>query len=112
MPDRAEIGDEEPEMSLVMPFVVCASNGGPYDDQAFVAGVVFAQHQALLEHAHPEDGRTVVTTFPVYPALVPQLDLLAMAHGYRLHSEPVPGAAGEWTSVSYRPGEPSPGDTE
>lgn len=32
------MAEEEQEYDLVMPFVVCQSQGGPYDDDAFVGG--------------------------------------------------------------------------
>lgn len=99
----SEDDEPMPGYSLVMPFVVCASNGGPYDDNSFVAGVVFATHQGLLEHAHPETGRSVEPGFPVFNPLVPQLDLLAMSHGFSLVAEPVEGMEDEWTQVTYTP---------
>lgn len=73
---------EETVYGLIMPFVVCTSQGGAYDDGAFVAGVRFGRWVELLklkptQHSNyePKD-------------LVPQLDLLAMQHHYRMASEP------------------------
>jgi hypothetical protein len=72
----------EPEYGLVYPFVVCQSQGGPYDDGAFVAGCRFGVVREKCERGDP-----VIEGYePV--ALVPQLDLLAMAKGYDLVSEP------------------------
>lgn len=75
-------GPEETQWGLVLPFVVCESKGGPYEDHAFVAGVRYGLWSQLLklqpsEHANyePKD-------------LVPQLDLLAMHHHYRMIVEP------------------------
>lgn len=82
-----------PDYSLVMPFVVVASAGGPYDDGAFVAGCRFGTWDALLTlkpvmHAEYEP-----------PELVPQLDLLAMHHGYTMTTEPFDD---DWTYVEMR----------
>jgi len=72
--------DEEGEYELVLPFVICKSDGGPYDDQAFVAGVncgqLMAELQALTQHSalpRPRYAR---------PEYLPQYDLIAMQHGY------------------------------
>lgn len=78
------MSDEEPteaegvEYGLVMPFVVCASKGGPYEDQAFVAGVQFGGLWTLAQA-----GLTPILAM-VYKELIPQIDLLAMNFGYTL----------------------------
>lgn len=72
---------------LVMPYVVCQSNGGMYDDAAFVAGSTFGRIDAQLQAAK---GAVFTMTFTVKPELVPQLDLLAMHHGCKLETEDVP----------------------
>lgn len=90
------------QYSLVMPFVVCRSQGGPYDDDSFVAGVVFGQHNAQLERGGVIDNGVIKPGFPVPTPLVAQLDLLAMSHSYTLTAEPVDGMD-EWTQVTYTP---------
>lgn len=72
----SETAGEPAEYGLVMPFIVCQSNGGPYEDSAFIAGGRFQQISALLE-----SGCESHDSYQP-PALVPQLDLLAMQHGY------------------------------
>lgn len=72
----------ETQWGLVMPFVVVESVGGLYEDNAFVAGVRYGRWAELLklqpsEHACYEPK-----------GLVPQLDLLAMHHHYRMIVEP------------------------
>lgn len=79
--------------SLVMPFVVCRSEGGPYDDAAFVAGVRFAHVQAALADAPP------IYETQQSPTLVPQLDLLAMERGYHMTIE---HHSDEWALVTFR----------
>lgn len=71
-----------------MPFVVCLSAGGPYDDIAFVAGVRFQQVRGELM-MKPKVHLVTAET-----ALVPQLDLLAMEQGYDIESV-------EWEDDSY-----------
>lgn len=50
---------EEPELSLVMPFVVCTSEGGPYEDESFVAGWDLGTLDARLD-AGPIQWETVI----------------------------------------------------
>jgi hypothetical protein len=77
---------EEPTYELVMPFVVCVSNGGLYEDEAFVAGWRLAKLEASLEHPPPVHAVLETT---VKHADVPQCDRIAMKHGYKLSVEPV-----------------------
>ena len=69
--------DNESEYGLVMPFVVCASQGGPYDDRAFVAGWECGALDQVLAVLRPY-GATINRW--VKPELLPQLDLIAMKH--------------------------------
>lgn len=75
--------EERPEeldvMGLVMPFVVCASKGGPYDDASFVAGFECGQIDRQLGQEAP---RRYAPDLPVHAGNVPQLDLIAMRNGY------------------------------
>jgi len=65
------------------PFVACASQGGPYDDEAFAAGAVFGAIGAAAV-AIPAGGWQVW----VIPApLLAQVDLLAMQQGLTLTLE-------------------------
>lgn len=86
---------EDSEYGLVMPFVVCASKGGPYADESFVAGVRFGEMTMRLEA-----GETPVVSYEP-PALVPQFDLLAMHCGYRLTSEPWDEHPDDWSLVTF-----------
>jgi hypothetical protein len=90
-------GQEDPDEaghSLLYPFVCCASNGGPYDDAAFVAGVRFGHIDAVLQ-AGPAIHETTVEE-----ALLPQLDLLAMHRGYSTEHEDT--EVGDWHAVTLR----------
>jgi hypothetical protein len=88
------MAEDDAEYDLVMPFVVVASKGGPYDDDAYVAGYEMGLIAAALAQA-PSDRQATIRT-----ANVPQADLLAMQYGYRYtaeRSEDVP----EWTHVKF-----------
>lgn len=93
------MSDDQPtNYSLVMPFVVCHSTGGPYEDQAFVAGYQTGQIDAALK-AGEKDNRDH-GLIAVYTELLPQLDLVAMRYGYTMTSEPTQTEA--WSYVSFR----------
>jgi hypothetical protein len=68
---------DEHDFNLITPLVVCISNGGPFDDHAFVSGVHYAEWRSRLQVGRP----TVLEGFE-YPDLRPQLELLAMELGY------------------------------
>lgn len=83
---------EDGEYELTMPFVVCASEGGPYDDAAFVAGANTAHCWHALA-AGPAEHQVYAK-----PPLVPQLDLVAMHFGYTMAAEPY---SDEWTLCTF-----------
>lgn len=86
------------ERGLLFPFVVCVSNGGPFDDQAFAAGYECGQIASRLAA-----GRHVLLQEVVRTPNVPQLDLIAMHYGYTLASVvPWPEAPDEWSLVTFR----------
>ena len=91
MSETAATGGEEDEYALVMPFVVCSSEGGPYESRAFVAGFRLGTVDATLRLTAPIE-------FEVYldPAEVPQADLIAMHHGYTLTTVPWDEHPDEW----------------
>lgn len=85
---------------LVMPFVLCATNGGPLDDDAFVVGwdcgVMYAELTTCQRLGATPRARWVKT------AALPQLDLIAMDTQFTLTlTEDHPEA--EWTHVSFAP---------
>lgn len=85
----------DPCYDLVMPFLAVRSKGGPYDDEAYVAGYEMGQLDALLEsHHHPINTRAVQT------ANLAQVDLLAMQYGYTIRSTPYQDDP-EWTTVEF-----------
>jgi hypothetical protein len=94
---------DEPEgdgYNLVVPFVVCQSVGGPYDDDAFVAGFQAGQIDQALQAAAAVHAAEV--RFTVYTTLVKQLELIGMSRGFPVvlvaESDEVP----EWSFVTFR----------
>lgn len=81
LPERPEYDDRDghDQFGLVMPFVCCASNGGDFDDVAFVAGFQVGR----IDHAL-DAGTLAAMSDLVYAPLEKQLDLVAMRHGYRM----------------------------
>lgn len=82
---------DEGEYALVMPFVACESQGGPYDDTAFVAAyncATVAETLRTLAHLHTNGLTAATVERYVRPDLIPQLDLIAMKHGFTLTHEP------------------------
>ncbi len=90
----------EPEYGLVMPFVACEDQGGPYEAGAFVAGYEAGTTDLTLKVIAPMGG-----SFDrwVPPGLVPQLDLIAMRHGYSTTTEPWDEHPDEYVHITYTP---------
>lgn len=85
------------DYGLLYPFVVCTSNGGPYDDNAFVAGCYFGMIQQESKIiALGKQKRWCVPT-----PLVPQLELLAMHEGLAIITQEWDEYPDEWTFVSF-----------
>lgn len=92
------------DYELVYPFIVCESNGGPYEDQSFVAGVYFGMLMAAFEAksiasevAEDIDERV---GFTLPSALLPQVDLLAMRWECSVTLERHDDTP-EWTTVYF-----------
>lgn len=88
--------DREGEYEEAFPIVAVKSNGGEYDDEAFIAGMYCGMVHTFLQ----------TTTHTVYEAYVPtgttaQLDLIAMAHGWVTNSTPWEGAPDEWAFIVF-----------
>jgi hypothetical protein len=80
------------EYEFVVPFVIVKSQGGPFDDSAFVAGVITGALYQELETC------AVMKAIPraryIHTLLLPQVDLIAMRHGYQLRYEDLDEASG------------------
>lgn len=125
----AEREPKDAEYGLVMPFVVTYDpcDGGtptderPYESGAFVAGCYqgeiaawFAALDGLpafdVPDAYEAATARLSVGWQVPSQLVPQLDLLAMHHRYRMEAEPWDEHPDEWTYVRFEL--PAPDDEE
>lgn len=87
--------EEEPTYGLVMPFEVCESQGGPWQDEAFVAGYEMGSIDA--------DPALVGTRGRyVHSGSVPQADLIAMRHGLTCEVGDT-DESGVWTFIRFHP---------
>lgn len=99
-PDPLDQPDDDTAYALVMPFVVCQSQGGTYDDEAFVAGYQAGRLDRALAVAAVNDTPTVRAT--VAAQLVPQLDLIGMHHGYPVCEVTIDDDHPTWADVQFR----------
>lgn len=91
-------GHDQPSYELVLPFIVCRSKGGPYEDIAFVAGFQVGEIDRTLATTEQSEVRIEF----VYTALIPQLELIAMNRGYPIvEHHPADDAPG-WSQVTFR----------
>lgn len=90
---------------MVMPLVVCRSEGGGYDDPAFVAGFTCGTIWAALQTAQMIAAGHL--SYMVQAPLLPQLDLFGMHFGYAVKSEPVDGHP-NWAIATFRLPEEAP----
>lgn len=67
---------EDGGYDLLMPFVVVTSKGGPFDDDAYVAGYEMGELDVMLAAQPPFHEATILA------ANLAQADLIAMRHGY------------------------------
>lgn len=98
MPDPIDQPEEE-TYGLVYPFVVCASNGGRYDDDAFVAGVQVGRVDAELRMA--EAIGALEMRFTIRSTLRRQAELIGMARGFPDIEIELTSVQG-WIDVTYR----------
>ncbi len=89
--------DEEPEHTLLYPLIVCKTNGGPYEDDAFVAGCYFGHIETLCQTLDFE--HEIYEHIP--SPLAPQIDLLVMHEKCSMTAEPCEEHS-EWTHVIIR----------
>lgn len=89
---------EEGGYEPVMPFVLVQSQGGPFDDGAFVAGMTCGSlDQELVLTA-------ALQTLPreryIDARFIPQVDLIAMRHGYQIRIGDLDEPSG-WPVVEF-----------
>lgn len=95
------------DSEMIMPFVLCASNGGPFDDMAFIVGWDCATLYAELRQCHLL--RAVPVPRWVKGPILPQLDLIAMETGFLIthgYAPPTDGTGLEdwvWVMFAWNP---------
>lgn len=103
--------DDEPEYELVYPFVACASQGGPYDDDAFVAGVQLGRIDQALQVAAAL-GTNQLGPVTIRTSLVRQVELAGMARGFPVLTKDDTyeswEAGPEWVTVTFAMTEATP----
>jgi hypothetical protein len=95
---------ERPGYELVMPFTVCRSAGGPYDDDAFVAGFQAGRVDQALEAGAV--ARASEVRFTVYTTLVKQLELIGMSRGFPVVLAEESSEVPAWSFVTFRVDQP------
>lgn len=80
-------------MEMLVPFIACRSQDGPFDDDSFVAGWSMGQLWAALSL------RPLIHYATVNAALVDQADLIAMHYGLSMEVEP---SDDEWVCLIFR----------
>lgn len=88
------MAEEDADYDMVMPFLPVTSKGGPYPDDAYVAGYEMGGLDSHLAHQPSFHAATIRT------ANVEQADLIAMRHGYVRTTEPSEEWP-EWTSCYF-----------
>jgi len=88
----------EHDYGLIMPFVVCRSKGGPYDDDAYVAGYEAGTLDMALSLSSSLPGSRLNEGVPYHAENMPQVDLIAMRHGVTTETEDVGDG---WVSVTF-----------
>lgn len=88
--------EHESEYRLLMPFVVVQSVGGPYDDASYVAGWNLGYLDARLQFSPRQPVEVTINT-----SNRPQVDLVAMKHGYTLDTEPL--GRGDYLAATLTP---------
>jgi hypothetical protein len=96
----------EPDYEIVVPFKVCISAGGPYDDEAFVAGFQAGQIDQALQAAATMHAAEV--RFTVYTTLVKQLELIGMSRGFAAVQVEECDGLPEWSFISFSAGAERP----
>ena len=78
--ERADLPDDEEEEETVIPFIVCKSRGGQYDDESFEAGFYTGGVDRALKIANKVG--TFEAVFLVPDGVIPQLELIGMNYGF------------------------------
>jgi len=89
---------ESSEFGLVVPFVICQSQGGQLDDEAFTIGYELGSIDAELSMCASLFAQPPARY--VHAVGLAQLDLLAMRRGYLMHQGELDESE-EWARVEF-----------
>ncbi|MFG2970842.1 hypothetical protein ACGFZS_46995 [Streptomyces sp. NPDC048288] len=89
---------EDGQYAMVMPIVLAKSNGGAFDDAAVVAGMTCGALEREL--AMTALLRAIPNQRYIDMALLQQVDLIAMKHGYVTKPGDIDEASG-WQVVAF-----------
>ena len=96
---------ESSSYEIVMPFVTVKSKGGPHDDEAYAAGYECGRLDAFLAGMVGPLIALPSFTVTVSEVNVPQLDLIAMRHGFTTIRVDDPDEMVEgWVTVRFEAG--------
>lgn len=98
LPDPMDQPEDE-GMELAVPFIVCQSQGGPYEDESFVAGYQAGRIDMALAAAASVGAKSA--TYTVMTTLVKQLELIGMHRGFPNVTAEQPEEAPEWSFVTF-----------
>jgi hypothetical protein len=91
---------EEDGYGLVVPFIVCRTQGGTLDDEAFVAGFQAGQIDQALAAGKAVNAATVC--FPLVRSdLFGQLELIAMDRGYPYVNATAVDGHPQWSELCF-----------
>jgi hypothetical protein len=91
---------EDDGLHLAVPFIVCQSAGGPYEDDAFCAGFQAGEIDRALDMGAAVRAETI--TFPMArSALLKQLELIGMNRGYPVMTADVSEEWPQWCTVTF-----------
>ena len=87
------------EFEPVMPFIVCQSQGGPYEDEAYVAGWEAAQlDRELRDQAQSNAPMIWNSDMPVRHDNRDQINLIALKQGWLVRFEKIDE---QWDDAIY-----------
>lgn len=94
----------EPEYTLVMPLVTVTSAGGPHDDNAYTAGYEAGRLDGYLAVYAATGAVGFGFTITVRTDNVPQVDLIAMRHGFIAALDEDADHVDGWTTLRFTQG--------
>lgn len=86
--------DQNLEEEKTIPYVVGMKNGGPYDEESFYAGYQLGIIKLTLDSLLVLSITRTATVVPV--KLLPEIDIMAMALGWSIETEPLENACDEY----------------